>query len=186
MKQKEDSKVLKTSIIYIIVSFINKGIGIITVPIFTRLLTADEMGTVTTWISWMTILMPITCLSLTSASFYIAMNEYSNRRDEYQSSVLSLSTISCAICILIYVIFRNWFNKLFTLTTPQMIFMFIYLMFVPGFDMWMLKQRYEYSVKKMAIISLVSNLSASILAVVLVLLLRKGSYNLGNVRIYAT
>ena len=111
-KAKDNHTVLKASVVYIIVSLINKGIGIITVPIFTRLLTVEEMGTVTTWISWMTMLLPITSLSLASGSMYIAMNEYKgNERQKYQSSVLSLATISSVLCLIVYLIFSDFFNS---------------------------------------------------------------------------
>lgn len=186
MSLNNESKVLKASIVYILVSLINKGIGIITVPIFTRLLTTSEMGIVTTWISWMTILTPITSMSLVTSSLYIAMNEFADKRDEYQSSVLSLSTISSILCLVVYLIFHNTLDKLFTLSTPLMIFMFVYLIFSPALDMWMLRQRYEYKTKKMAIVTLVSNLSASIIALLLVLKFQNSSYNLGNLRIYGT
>lgn len=186
MSTNNGSKVLKTSIIYVLVSLLNKGIGIITIPLFTRLLTTAEMGTVTTWISWMTILTPITSMSLMAGSLYIAMNEFADKRDEYQSSVLSLSTISSIICFILYLIFHNMLNKLFTLSTPLMIFMFIYLIFSPALEMWMLRQRYEYNTKKMAIVTLVSNILASIVALLLVFIFKNSSYNLGNLRLYGT
>ncbi len=186
MSINNNSKLLKTSIIYVLVSLVNKGIGIITVPLFTRLLTTEEMGTATTWISWMTILMPITSMSLITGSLYIAMNEFVDKRDEYQSSVLSLSTISSVLCLIIYIIFHDILNKLFTLSTPLMIFMFIYLIFSPALDMWTLRQRYEYNTKKMAIVTLTSNVLASIVAVLLVIRLKNSSYNLGDLRIYGT
>lgn len=186
MENNNGSKVLKASIIYILVSLVNKGIGIITVPVFTRLLTTEEMGTVTTWISWLTILTPITSLSLVTGSFYIAMNHYSDRREAYQSSILALSSISSGICLVIYILFHNYLNQLFTLSTTLMIFMFVYMIFSPALDMWMLRQRYEYNTKKMALVALASNLSASIIAVVLVLMFQSSSYDLGNIRIIVT
>lgn len=186
MGNNNDSKVLKASIIYILVSLVNKGIGIITVPIYTRLLTTEEMGTVTTWISWLTILTPITSLSLVTGSMYIAMNKYSDRREAYQSSALILSTISSGVCLVIYILFHSYLNKFFTLSTTLMIFMFVYLIFSPALDMWMLRQRYEYNTKKMALVTLASNLSASIIAVVLVLMFQDNSYDLGNIRIFGT
>ncbi|WP_024293403.1 lipopolysaccharide biosynthesis protein [Lacrimispora indolis] len=186
MGNNSGSKVLKASVVYILVSLVNKGIGIITVPVFTRLLTTEEMGTVTTWISWLTVLTPITSLSLVSGSIYIAMNEYSDRREAYQSSVLTLTSIISSMCLVIYVLFHSYLNQLFMLPTTLMIFMFIYLFFSPALDMWMLRQRYEYNTKKMALVTLASNLSASIVAVVLVLILQDEPYDLGNIRIFAT
>lgn len=186
-KAKDNHTVLKASVVYIIVSLINKGIGIITVPIFTRLLTVEEMGTVTTWISWMTMLLPITSLSLASGSMYIAMNEYKgNERQKYQSSVLSLATISSVLCLIVYLIFSDFFNSYLTLSTPLMVFMFAYLMFSPSLEMWLIQQRYVYNVKGMAIVTLVSNISASAFSVLLILLLKHSGLDLGEIRLYST
>lgn len=180
-----ESKEFKASIVYVIVGFINKGIGIITVPVFTRLLTTEEMGTVTTWISWMTILLPIASLSVASSSLIIAMNKFKTSRDQYESSTLCLSTLSSLICAIVYFLFRKQLNSLFTLTTPLMLFMILYLTFSPGMEMWMVRQRYEYNIKNMAIVTLISNLSSALIGVIFVLLLNNSGINLGNVRIYA-
>ena len=182
----EAEKVLKTSIIYILVNLINKGIGIITIPIFTRFLTTAEMGTVSTWISWLTMLTPITSLALNSGSLYIAMNEYREERDAYQSSALTLSSVVSVFCLLMYFVFRRVMNKIFTLSTPLMIFMFIYLIFSPALDIWMVRQKYEYNTKKMAIVTLLSNLIASILTVFLILYFQNRDIDMGNIRIYGT
>lgn len=186
MEASGNSKVLKASIVYVLVSLINKGIGIITVPVFTRLLSTAEMGVTTTWISWMTILLPITTLSLVTASLYIAFKEYPDKRDSYQSSVLVLSTLSTFIFLVIYLIFHDILNKVFTLSTDLMVFMFLYLIFSPALDMWMLRQRYEYKTKQMAIVTLISNIMASFVAVNLVLFFKESNYNLGTLRVYGT
>ena len=104
MDNNSETKMFKVSIIYILINFFNKGIGIITIPIFTRFLSVAEMGTVTIWTSWLTLLTPITTMSLTTGSMYIAMNEFKDKRDEYQSSILFLSSISSIVCFIIYLI----------------------------------------------------------------------------------
>lgn len=176
----------KVSIIYILINFFNKGIGIITIPIFTRFLSVAEMGTVTIWTSWLTLLTPITTMSLTTGSMYIAMNEFKDKRDEYQSSILFLSSISSIVCFIIYLILHKYLNMLFTLSTPLIVFLFIYLLFSPAFDIWMLRQRYEYKIKKMALVSLTSTLLSSGITIIFIIILRNSFYNIGNIRIYTT
>ena len=186
MAKNDELKVGRISIIYILMNLVNKGMGIITIPVFTRLLTTSEMGIATTWISWMTILSPITSLSLASGSLYIAMNEFQNKRSEYQSSILTLSTLSSVSCLILYILFHKKLNELFTLSTPLMLFMFIYLIFYPAMDVWMIRQRYEYNIKKLAVVTIASNVISSIIAVIIVLLFRDTSINLGSLRVYGT
>lgn len=186
MKNNDSSQVLKASIVYILVSLVNKGIGFFTVPLYTRILTTEQMGVSTTWVSWLTILMPITSLSLVSGSMYIAMNKFGNQRESYQSSALALSTLTSVVCLVVFLIFNGPLTELFTLPKNLMTFMFIYLILSPALDMWMLKLRYEYSMKSMAIITLLSNLTSSAFAVTLVWVLKDTNYDLGAVRIFAT
>lgn len=186
MKKKQETRLGMVSIVYLLMSLVNKGMGIITIPVFTRILSTSEMGVVTTWISWMTILMPITSLSLASGSLLIAMKEFPNNRDEYQSSVLTLSTISSLVCFIIYLCLHQILNKIFTLPTYLMIFMFVYLLFYTAMDMWMIRQRYEYKIKNLSIVTITSNILSSVIAVILVIYFRNSSFDLGALRIYGT
>lgn len=179
------SKEFNASIVYIIVGLINKSIGIITIPLFTRLLTTEEMGTFSTWVSWSTILLPVVTLSLTGSSFLIAMNEYKNERDEYSSTILLMTILSNVAFMTIYLLFKSTFNKITTLSTSQMVFMFLYLMFSSAMDTWMIRQRYEYNTKKMAIMTLASNLIASIFSIVVVIMFRNSDYDKGAIRIFS-
>ena len=67
-----------------------------------------------------------------------------------------------------------------------MVFMFAYLMFSPSLEMWLIQQRYVYNVKGMAIVTLVSNISASAFSVLLILLLKHSGLDLGEIRLYST
>ena len=144
------------------------------------------MGMVTTWISWMTILLPITSLSLSSGSFYIAMNDFKKERDKYLSSSLFLIFILTLFIFFIYVVFNDFFNRLFTLSTVDISFMFFYLMFSPAFDFWILRKRYEYKLREMTIVSIVVNTVASLIAVLLVIITQNKGLDLGRVRVIST
>ena len=54
----------KASTFYLIGSLFNKGIGFITVPIFTRILTLSDYGIVTTYNSWVSIISMFISLAL--------------------------------------------------------------------------------------------------------------------------
>lgn len=183
---KNKSIVFKASIIYVIVGFLNKAIGIITIPLFTRILSTSEMGVSTTYISWQTMLYPITSLSIVSGSLFIAMKEFQNERDKYESSVLSLSTVVTMTVFIIYLLFHDFFNRLFTLPTEIMVFMFICLLFQPALDMWIIRQRYEYHVGKMALVTIASNIGSAIVSVLFVLAFIDSDTDLGVVRILGT
>ena len=84
---------LKSAAVYTASSVFTRGLAIITVPIFTRLMTTEQIGIVNIYNSWYSMISAFATLSLTSGGFAVAMKEYADKRDEYESSILSLTSI---------------------------------------------------------------------------------------------
>lgn len=183
-KYKSLSIPVKASIAYTIANFVSKGINVITIPLFTRIMSTYEVGVSTTYSSWYSILYAIVTLSLCSGSINIAMLDYKGRRDEYESACLTLSSISGIVFAILYTCFSSTFDKFTTLDSPVMWIMVVSLIINPALDFWYARQRYEYKYKSTVIVSIaVSGLSAitSILAVIVAK--NQGIANLGNVKV---
>ena len=105
-KWNEIPLTVKVSISYAICSILQKCLGLITLPLFTRLLTTEQYGQATIYSSWSGILTIFLTLQLPYGSFSKAMVKYENRRDEY---------IACAqgICILLSCFFLTMYELLF-------------------------------------------------------------------------
>lgn len=82
---------VKAAAVYTLASVFSKGLAIITVPIFTRIMSTSEIGVVNLYNSWNSMLNAVVTLSLTSGGYSAALKEFGKERDQYQSSVLSLS-----------------------------------------------------------------------------------------------
>lgn len=174
----------KSSLIYTISNIITKGVTFISIPIFTRLMTASEIGVGTTYMSWQAILYAIATLSITSGSLNIAMMHYKDERDRYQSAVLILSTISAMIITVIYLIFSGKLNRIMSLTSPLVGVMLLSFFLMPAMDIWLIRQRYEYNYKSTALISIISSSLSIIVAIVFVLFTKNiGIEKLGTVRV---
>lgn len=65
---------------FTICSFLQKGISFITVPIFTRLMSTEEYGTYTVYLSWLQILTILTSLYLFNGVYDNAMAKYEKQR----------------------------------------------------------------------------------------------------------
>lgn len=177
----------KAAIIYAFSNILIKGISIITVPLFTRIMPPSEIGVVTTYNTWQLILSAIITLSVTAGSLNVAMNEYKSERRAYESSVLVLSSISCGFFFLIYFLFRDFFNNLFTLPTVLVCLMFISIFFNVAMDIWMVHERFEYNYKTVFFISVVSNFISTTVAVIVVLAAKKKACgNLGMIRLFSS
>lgn len=98
----------KASSYYLVGTIFNKGIGFITVPIFTRILTMDDYGIVTTYNSWVAIISMFISLAL-----YMAIRssfvDYENKVNDFLSTVLLFTVgygfcVSVIICAAIYLL----------------------------------------------------------------------------------
>lgn len=180
------SRPAKAALILTVATFLCKGINIITTPIFTRLLSTSEMGIVTTYNSWYSLIYPIATLSLDSGSFNIAMMEYEDNRYKYISSILFMSSLSSIIVGMLYYCFRYFWDSLIGLNLSLMIMMFVSFIFNPATTFWMLHQRYEYKYKSTAIITVLSTgLSTVISTIVTFYSSTKGIPHLEEIRLYS-
>lgn len=176
---------IKCAVIYIFSSILIRGVSLITTPLFTRLMSTSDMGSVTAFSSWQSILATIVTLSLSSGSFSVAMIEYKDRRDEYISSIMTLSSVSASIFFCIYLLFRSKFNLIFNLDFSLMVLMCLGFLLSPATTYWLLRQRFEYKYKNVMVVTFLSTILSTILSIIAVLYAKNyGVQNLGNVRLY--
>ena len=176
----------KATVSYLLASFFTQGINFITIPIYTRLLTTSDMGIVTTFTSWYAIIYAIGTLSLTAGSMSIAMVEFENNRNQYQSVCLMLSTISATIFLLFYILFDIKLSKISLFSMPIMLVLCLLLFFNPALDSWYLRERYEYKYKAVLCVSIaVSVLSAAVPISCISIARRYHKGNLADIRIIA-
>ena len=185
-KWKNTSVTAKASIVYTFANLISKSINIISVPIFTRIMSTSEIGVSTTYTSWYSILYAIITLSLCSGSFYIGMLEYKECREQYESACLTLSSISACFFAGFYIVFSQYLNEITTLDTSLMVLMIISLLINPALDFWYAKQRFEYKYKSSAIMTICVAIIPTVFAVLCVIWAKKNTIlDLGNVRTLA-
>lgn len=155
----------KASIVYILANLLSRGLSIITTPIFTRIMSTEQIGIVTTFASWLSIIGVFANLSLNSGGFNVAMLEYKEHRDKYESSILTLSTMASVFFLGIYCLFDEFWDKLLGVPHPLMVLMMVSFIFAPATDFWLARQRYEYRYKGVAVVSLVSTIFAAVFSV---------------------
>ena len=97
-----NKKTLKAGTWYIICTFLSKGIVFLTTPVFTRVLDTQEYGITSTYNSWLSFFAVISTLDLYSC-IQISRIDYEDKKEEFLSSILSLSSLSA---IVVYLIFK--------------------------------------------------------------------------------
>ena len=164
-------KALKSGVWYTFSNFLLKGIGIITIPIFTRILTKAEYGLYNNFISWKSIMSVFITLNL-SVTLGNAKYDFKEKFDEYILSVLMLSSLSVVVWNVIINCFQSFFSDLFGMDYIYINAMMIYLFFTPVIEMFQARERFSFEYKKSVLISIIVALTTSILSVILVMLLQ--------------
>lgn len=161
---------IKVGLWYTFCNVLQRGVSVITVPVFTRVLTKEQYGTYSLYLSWLNILSIFTCLNLYYGVFNKAMIKYEDDRDRYISSMQGLTISLCLGCFIVYLFFRESFNSFFGLPTVIMFMMFVEMMVVPSLQFWSGRQRFEYRYKGLVWVSVIKTILNPALGIVAVLL----------------
>lgn len=181
------SKGFKASIVYTISSMLSKGLAVITIPVFTRIMNTEQMGIVNLFTSWQAMIGVVATLSLTSGGYMLAMKEFEKQRDKYMSSVLSLTSIMAIVMTLIYVVGMGFFSSLLGLSPRLMFLMLFGFLVSPATEFWLARQRYEYKYVRAGLVTIFSSLFATILSIICVWFGKNEKYsNLAEVRLFST
>lgn len=132
---------IKASFWFLICSFFQKGISMITTPIFTRILSTSEYGQFNVFNSWMSIISPIVCLNLYSGVYAQGIVKFEDERFKYSSSLQGLVFSLIAFWTVIYLFSSAFWNELFSLTSIQMLCMFLIIWTSASYSFWSMEQR---------------------------------------------
>lgn len=159
---------VKASFWFLICSFVQKGISIISTPIFTRLLTPVEYGMFNVFTSWLSITTVIVTLNLFCGVYIQGLVKFEDKRRQYSSTMQGLCLTLVCIWAVIYFLFRDFWNGLFSLTTIQMTAMLVMVWASSTFSFWATEQRVDYKYAKLVTITILIAVAKPALGVYLV------------------
>ena len=159
----------KASFWFLICSFLQHGIAVITTPIFTRLMSTADYGQFGVFNSWYEIISIIVGFSLTAGIHVQGLVKFDKDRNVFSSSLQGLSVTLIFIWCAIYFVFKDFWNQLFSLSTIQMICMFIIIWSMAAFGFWANEQRTCYAYRILVLVTIVYSLISPVLQIVLIL-----------------
>ena len=161
---------LKATLVFAIASFATSGINYLTTPIFTRLLSGAEYGTVAVYNSWHGIIRIFASMTLIFPGILnVGLYEHADNRFRYLSSMLGITTVSTALLTLVYALCPGLFQRLLGLDGNLMVLMLASCFALPATSMWTMKQRYEYRYKTTFFVSVGSAVLAQAVSVLAVM-----------------
>lgn len=162
---------LKAAIAFTICTTLQKGILILSTPIFTRLLTTEEYGYYTLFTSWQRILSVFSTLTLTGSIISQAIVKNEDDRDGFVAAMVGLGTTTSVICLLLYIPFSHLVDNLTGMNTVMMVCIFISSWASMCFSIWALKQKVEYKYKKLIQVTLFTSILKPVAGIIAILLL---------------
>jgi O-antigen/teichoic acid export membrane protein len=162
---------LKATLVFAIASFATSGINYLTTPIFTRLLTGAEYGTVAVYNSWYSIVRVFASMTLIFPGILnVGLYDHSENRWKYLSSMLGITSLCSVALGLVYALCPGVFQSLLGLDHSLMLLMIASCFALPATTFWTMKQRYEYRYKTTFFVSVGSAVLAQAVAVAAVML----------------
>ncbi len=174
----------KSTIAFIISSFILKGIAFITTPIFTRIMDASQYGIISNFNSWMLIIEVFALLGLTSAGvFNVGLSDYKDSRDSYIVSLLCLCNITTVVVFGVIFLIKYFLGEEFILPVNQLVLMLIYLLFSPAQIFWITRKKYEFTYKLAFCVTIASTIFSQ--AVSIIAVKSSSAQNLGEIKLWS-
>ena len=159
---------VRASIWFLICSFLQKGISVITTPIFTRLLSTVEYGQYSVFDSWLKIITIFVSLNLFSGVYTQGLVKFSDDRRRFSSAIQGLSLLLSVGWTIVYLIFHDYWNNLFSLTTVQMLAMLVMIWATSVFNLWAGEQRVEYRYQKLVLVTVIVSLAKPVVGIIFV------------------
>lgn len=138
--------------------YFNSALLLLATPVFTRLLTPAEYGTVVLYTSLSTILGIFATLSLSSGVYNIAQIEMESELAEYTSSMLALSTSATLLTLGVFLVAGQFYPYLQGLQPHLLALMFATFIFNAAFLFWQSQQRFNYRYKAVVAVGVVGSL----------------------------
>lgn len=163
-----NTKALKSGFWYILSNLVVRGITLITTPIFARLLTQEQYGDYSNFLSWTNIAVIVITMRMES-SLISAKYDYKEKIGTYNLSLISLTAVLTAVWALIINLFSGIFTELMSIGRMYINLMLIYCFFYAVINIFQMNERYAYRYKRSVAVALLVALSTMITSIMLVI-----------------
>lgn len=182
-KYKKMSIVAKAAFWFTISSILQKGVSFFTVPIFTRIMTPEQYGTFSVYLSWISVLTVLGGMDFHTCAYLNGLAKIDDDKDknELAISLLNLSFLITLTWFIVYFILRTQINSFLNINTNIIIFMFLEVLFIPAINFWTTKQRFTYSYKKLFIWTLIQVFLNTVLGIIFVVNVSEGDQAIARV-----
>ncbi len=169
---REDNagKAARSGIWYVISNVMIRAVGIITAPVYTRLLTTSETGYANNFNNYVSIFYVIMGLCLIYSVGRAKLDHKGSAFDSYMSAIQGLSSIFGTLVLILVILFMPSGGML-GFNRTVVIILFAYLILFPSIDYMQYKLRFEYRYKENIAISVFITVATVALSISFILLM---------------
>lgn len=154
----------KATVWFTVCNFIVKGISFITIPLFTRLLSPFEYGTMSVYYSYEQFFLIVATLELSLGAYQRGILKYKNDIRLFTSSLIVLSMLITSLIGLVIVLNINYIDNLLQVTAQTTLWMIVYFLFQPSYTCWQNYQRFKYKYKSVVVSTIAYTLLSTLAA----------------------
>ena len=161
---------MRASVWFLLCGFLQRGISVITTPIFTRIMTTTEYGQYNVFSSWMSIITCFVSLNLYGGVYAQGLVKFESRRPQFAAAFQGLLfTLTCAWTV-VYLVFQKPINELLSLTTLQGLLMLTLIWTSSVFQLWAQEERANFRYKTLVWITLLFSVCTPALGILFIIL----------------
>lgn len=159
--------VARSALWFVICSFLQKAISLLTTPLFTRIFSTDEYGSFSIYNSWLEIISILATFKLSEAVFNKSLT-VDKEHKEVLTAYQSISSIIWLIAFVLYLPFHTIIDSYVELPFSFMIIMFFEIYFQNSIRLWTAYERYIYKYRLLIIVTLLLSIFNPVLGLLLI------------------
>ena len=168
-KYKELPLHIRATFWFLVCSFLQRGISTVTTPIFTRLLTTEEYGQYNVFNSWLGIVTIFVTMQIYLGVYITGLVKFEKERAAFSSSLQGLLLTMTAAWTVVYLVFRDFWNSIFSLTTVQVLAMLTMVWTSGVFNFWASEQKVKVNYRCLVVVTLLVSIAKPVVGIFFVL-----------------
>lgn len=150
-------------------TLVQKGITVLTVPIFTRLMDTADYGRVSAYFSWLNIASIICSFKLNAGVYNKGLSKYKDDQEGYCLAMQYTTSLITIVVYFVYLIFHTSINKFTEMGTFITSLMFLEILFSTSMGFWSVRKQYLFQYKPVVLATLLYAFINPILGLLFVL-----------------
>ena len=154
--KKYENETAKAAFWFVIASVIQKALSFITVPVFTRVMSKEQYGLYSSYLSWTSVVSVFLTLRIGAGVYSNVLGKENEKfcKDEMAVSLVSLCFTIITVSFLLFLIFQDYIIAFAELPFTLFLLMFLEIYSIPTIELWTYEQRFNYKYKLLVLFTL--------------------------------